>query len=287
MTIGVKLDIGFKNSESYRKLFGGRNVLALVSELGVRAVETAVDLGTDFSALARHIHLCAKAGFRVSLHPYTEGTVCNPAHFSKPDPHCRQFHTRVFMAAEEAAVRQGRRAVVNIHGAAATNGASRRALVDESIRFFNWSREWCAENAPQVTVVAELQFRPHAGEAIQRIGDNYEELIEITRRAGVDACLDLGHAYMNASRFGVPLEPPTELLKRIVHVHCHDADEIDHRPLVHDRVPCERLLLAAIEHGFDGTVVLEVPPEVYVESGGFDTLVQSIEKLKAIAPVSQ
>ena len=94
MTIGVKLDIGFPHSESYRKLFGSRNVLSHISELGVRAVETAVDLETDFSSLARHIQLCAKAGFRVSLHPYTEGTVCNPAHFSKLDPHCRQFHTR-------------------------------------------------------------------------------------------------------------------------------------------------------------------------------------------------
>jgi sugar phosphate isomerase/epimerase len=283
MTIGVKLDIGFHRSESCRKLFGNRNVLDRISALGARAVETAVDVGTDFSALAAHIRMCTKAGIRVSLHPYTEGTPCNPAHFSKLDPYCRQFHTRVFMAAEEAAVRQGRKAVVNVHGAAGVNGSDRRTLVDESIRFFTWSREWCAENAPQVTVVAELQFRPHANEPIQRIGDNYEELIELVERTRVDACLDLGHAYMNASRFGVPLEPPAELLKRVVHVHCHDADEIDHRPLVHDRVPCERVLRSAIEHGFDGTVVLEVPPEIYVESGGFDTFVQSIEKLKAIS----
>jgi len=283
MTIGVKLDIGFKNSDSCHKLFGHRNALSLITKLGVRAVETAVDLKTDFSSLAEHIRLCTSEGVRMSLHPYTEGTVCNPGHFSKLDPYCRQFHTRVFVAAEDAAVRQGATAVVNIHGAAGPNGADRRPLVEESVRFFSWSREWCAENAPRVKVVAELQFRPHANEAIQRIGDNYEELIEITERAKVDACLDLGHAYMNAARFGVPLEPPVELLKRIAHVHCHDADEIDHRPLIHDRVPCERVLLEAVEHGFDGTVVLEVPPKTYVEAGGFDTLVQSIQKLKAIS----
>jgi sugar phosphate isomerase/epimerase len=283
MTIGVKLDIGFHRSDSYRKLFGNRNVLAHISALGVRAVETAVDVGTDFSALAAHIRLCTKAGFRVSLHPYTEGTPCNPAHFSKSDALCRQFHTRVFMAAEDAAERQGRKAVVNIHGAAGTDGDDRRRLVEESIRFFNWSREWCAENATLVRVVAELQFRPHTHETIQRIGDNYEELCEIAQRAGVGVCLDIGHAYMNAERFGVPLDPPLEFLKRVAHVHCHDADGIDHRPLIHDRVPCERVLRSAIEHGFDGTVVLEVPPEIYVESGGFDTLVQSIEKLKAIS----
>jgi sugar phosphate isomerase/epimerase len=283
MTIGVKLDIGFQRDESCRKLFGNRNVLAYIPKLGVRAVETAVDLDTDFAALATHIRLCTKAGVRVSLHPYTEGTVCNPAHFSKLDPYCRQFHTRVFITAEEAAVRQGRKAVVNIHGAAGVVGSDRRALVEDSVRFFKWSREWCAENAPHVAVVVELQFRPHANETIQRIGDNYEELIEITQRAGVGACLDLGHAYMNASRFGSPLEPPAELLKRVGHVHCHDVDHIDHRPLVHGRVPYEKLLLMAIEHGFDGTVVLEVPSENYVESGGFNTLVQSIEKLKTIS----
>jgi sugar phosphate isomerase/epimerase len=282
MTIGVKLDIGFQRNESYRKLFGKRDILSRLHALGVRAVETAVDFNTDFTDLAEHVRTCTKAGLLVSLHPYTEGMPCNPAHFSKLDPYCRRFHSRVFIAAEDAAICQGCKAVVNVHAAAGANGATRRTLVDESIRFFSWCREWCAENAPRVAVVAELQFRPHPHEAIVRIADNYEELIELTERAGVDACVDLGHAYMNAVRFGVPVEPPADLLKRTVHFHCHDADEMDHRPLVHGKVPCERVLRAAIEHGFDGTVVLEVPPETYLESGGFDALVRSIDKLKAV-----
>ena len=283
MTIGVKLDIGFNHNDSYRSLFGTRDVLGLLTGLGVRAVETAVDLETDLAALAEHINICSKAGLRVSLHPYTEGTLCNPAYFSKHDRHCRQFHTRVFMAAEDAAVRQHRPAIVNIHGAAAEAGESRRALVDESIRFFKWGREWCAENAPHVTLVAELQFRPFPGESIQRIGDNYEELLEIATGADVGVCLDLGHAYMNALRFHVPLDPPVEILRRVAHVHCHDAGEIDHRPLVHDRVPCERVLAAAADCGFDGTVVLEVPAASFLEAGGIETLVQSIEKLKTFS----
>ena len=187
------------------------------------------------------------------------------------------------MAAEDAAVRQRRPAIVNIHGAGAEVGRSRRALVDESIRFFRWSREWCAENAPHVILVAELQFRPNSDETIQRIGDSYEELLEIATRAGVGICLDLGHAYMNHSRFGLPLDPPKDLLSRVAHCHCHDAHEIDHRPLVHDRVPCERMLAAVADCGFDGTVVLEVPPGNFLEAGGIETLIQSIEKLKTFS----
>jgi sugar phosphate isomerase/epimerase len=286
MTIGVKLDIGFDCNGSCRKLFGTRDVLGLLSRLGVGAVETAVDHETDFTALAEHIRICTGAGFRVSLHPYSEGSPCNPAFFTKADRRCRRFHTMVFMAAEDAGIHQRHPAIVNIHAAAAENSGDRGALVDESIRFFKWGREWCAENAPHVTLVTELQFRPSSDETIQRIGDNYEEVLEIATKARVGVCLDLGHAYMNHKRFGLPLDPPQELLPRVAHVHCHDAPEIDHRPLVHDRVPCRRLLAAAIDSGFDGTVVLEVPTEVYLESGGMDALVQSVDKLRAISAAS-
>jgi sugar phosphate isomerase/epimerase len=283
MLIGAKLDLGFHDNESYRRLFGHENIFELFAKLGVRALETAVGPETDFAALSDHTHLCAAAGYRVSFHPYTELTPFNPAYFTHANGRGRHFHTRVFLAAEEAAERQGRPAIVNIHGAAAPLGGDRAALLDESIRFFTWAREWCTENAPHVIPVSELQFQPFAGETVQRVGDRYGELMEIVTRAEVGACLDIGHAFMNAERFGYPVDPPADLLQKIVHIHCHDAREIDHFPLVFERVPWRRLLSSAVEAGFDGSVILEVPPENFLKAGGLDTLVQSIEKLKAFA----
>jgi sugar phosphate isomerase/epimerase len=283
MVIGVKLDIGFRENESCRRLFGTDDPLEFLSNLGVRAVETAVGVETNFEALGEYTRQCAAAGLRVSLHPYSELTPFNPANFGRRDGRCRCFHTRVFLAAEEAAERQGRETMVNIHGAAEATGGERARLLDESIRFFTWAREWCAENAPHVAVVSELQFRPFAHETIQRIGDGYEELMRLVTRAEIGACLDTGHAFMNTERFGDPVEPPEELLKKIVHVHCHDVREIDHYPLVFDKVPWQQLLSSAVAGGFDGAVILEVPPEHYLRAGGLDTLVRSIEKLKDFA----
>ena len=283
MLIGVKLDIGFHENDSYRRLFGHENVFELFTRMGIRAVETAVGPETDFAALSEHTHLCAAAGYRVSFHPYTELTPFNPAYFTRANGRGRHFHTRVFLAAEEAAERQGCPAIVNIHGAAAPLGEDRAVLLDESIRFFTWAREWCLENAPRVTPVAELQFQPFADETVHRIGDRYDELMEIVTRAEVGACLDFGHAFMNAERFGRPLAPQAEFLEKIVHIHCHDARDIDHYPLVFDRVPWRRLLSSVIEVGFDGTVILEVPPENFLKAGGLDALARSIEKLNAFA----
>jgi sugar phosphate isomerase/epimerase len=250
--------------------------------LGLRAVETAVGPDTDFAALTAYAERCTKTGFRVSLHPYTERTPCNPAHFSGKEELCRRFHTKVFLAAEEAARRQGGDVTVTIHAAAGEKGEKRRALVDESIRFFAWAKEWCLENAPGVKIAVELQFRPYPHETIQRIGDEYAELAEIAERAGVGVCWDFGHAFMNADRFGLPLDPPEDVLKQIVHIHCHDVNDIDHWPLVFDRVPYARMLALALDHGFDGTVVLEVPPENFLKAGGFDSLVRSVDKIKTV-----
>jgi sugar phosphate isomerase/epimerase len=283
MDIGIKLDIGFSEDESTRRLYGAERPLEYLSGLGVRAVETAVGPGTDFDALTAYVEACSKAGFRVSIHPYTERTPCNPALFGRGEELCRRFHTRVFLAAEEAARCQGCNATVVVHGAAGTKEENRRALADESLRFFSWAKEWCLENAPGAKPVVELQFRPWPDETIQRFGDVYGEVAEIAEGADIEICWDFGHAYMNADRFGLPLDPPKALWPRIAHIHCHDVNEIDHYPLVFKRVPWEGMLARALDRGFDGTVILEVPPQNFVAAGGLKALTQSVDKIKAIS----
>ena len=90
--------------------------------------------------------------------------------------------------AAAAALRQHVPAIVNVHAAAAPAGHPRGDLLEQSLRFFRWAREWCGKNAPDVRPVSELQIAPDAGEPVQRIADNYAELLEIAARSEVGVC---------------------------------------------------------------------------------------------------
>ncbi|MEJ2720181.1 MAG: hypothetical protein P8181_03445, partial [bacterium] len=81
MRIGIKLDLGFSVDVVWRQLFGPRDILGHLAELGVTAVETAVGPETDEHDLREHARRCRDAGLLLSLHPYTEGTSFNPAFF--------------------------------------------------------------------------------------------------------------------------------------------------------------------------------------------------------------
>jgi sugar phosphate isomerase/epimerase len=281
MLIGLKLDIGFAQDDVYRQLYGKREVLGYLGKLGVEAVETPVGPETSTAELREHIARCAEVGLSVSLHPYSEETIYNPAFFSADgDNPCRVLHERFLGLAAEAARLQGCSAVVNVHGAAGTAADSRRHLVDQSVRFLTWAGEWSRRNAPQVAVAVELQISPNADEPRQRVGDSYDELLEVAKAGGVPACWDFGHAYWNTRRFARPLYPPQELVARIGHVHCHDARDEDHQPLVYNAVPWRDFLKLLIDSGFDGRIILEVPPSEFLRAGGIRTLSASVEALR-------
>jgi sugar phosphate isomerase/epimerase len=151
--------------------------------------------------------------------------------------------------------------------------------VDQSIRFFDWASQWCNDNAPQVRPMAELQIRANPDEDIQRIGDGYDELLEIVEQSDVPATWDFGHAFMNSMRFGDELFPSKAFLNRVGHVHCHDVSKTDHQPLVYRNVPWQHFLDKLLQAGFDGTVVLEVRPEEFLNAGGLDALIHSVSAL--------
>jgi sugar phosphate isomerase/epimerase len=254
-------------------------VLATLREFGVEAVETPVGPETDGQVLMDHIATCQSHGLLVSLHPYTEGTAYNPACYAdEQDNPCRELHEHFFDLAAEAARRQDGPTVVNIHSAAASSEHDRADLIDQSVRFFQWARRACA---PEVRPVAELQIRPNPDEPLHRIGDDYAELLEVVERSACGACWDFGHAVMNTRRFDLPLDPPTALLSKFVHVHCHDVDRDDHEPLVFGNVPWRRFLDVLGGVGFDGTVILEVPPGNLLAAGGLTALERSIEALRS------
>jgi sugar phosphate isomerase/epimerase len=281
MLIGLKLDIGFAQDEVCRQLYGDRDILAFLKKLGFDGVETPVGPETQAEELRDHIGRCVNAGLKVSLHPYSESTIFNPLLFAfDEDNPSRQLHERFLSLAAEAARRQHYPAIVNIHGAAGTDKDPRPHLVDRSVAFFTWARQWCRDHAPEVEVTVELQISPNAGEPRQRIGDSYDELLAVAERSGVGACWDFGHAYWNTRRYGWPLYPPEALLPHIRHVHCHDVfGGEDHQPLVYGAVPWRDFLALLHDHGFDGRVILEVPPTEFPKAGGLQSLIDSAQAL--------
>jgi sugar phosphate isomerase/epimerase len=282
MLIGLKLDVGFAQDPACRDLYGGRDILAFLKELGFDAVETPVGPETQTHGLRDHITRCVEAGLKVSLHPYSEATIFNPLYFAPADDNpCRLLHERFLAQAAEAVRLQQYPTIVNIHGAAGADKDPRPFLLDQTAAFFAWAGAWCRTHAPDVGVTVELQISPNADEPRQRIGDTYEELLKIQARTGVGVCWDFGHAYWNTRRYDWPLYPPDALLPHIQHVHCHDVNAgEDHQPLVYGVVPWRDFLALLHDHGFDGRVILEVPPDQFLKSGGLPTLRDSATALQ-------
>lgn len=278
--IGLKLDYKFAEDPNYRKLYGELDILKFLYKLGVRALETPVGPEMEEEEITEHIKLCTGAGLNLSFHPYSESRAANPTHFSLEDKNiCRVFHETIFRLADYAASLQQFETVVNIHPAAGHIKFDRDELLEKSIEFFHWAKSWCRANATRVIPVAELQIKPNVDEDIRRLGDNYDELLEIVRHTAVRICWDFGHAYMNTKRFGGPLYPPDELLPHITHVHCHDADAEDHRPLEYDNVPWKDFLTTLLDIGFDGTIILEIPPQSFLSANGLNSLIGSVNSL--------
>jgi sugar phosphate isomerase/epimerase len=282
MLIGLKLDIGFAEDEVCRRLYDGREILPYLRTLGFEAVETPVGPETQPEALRAHIARCVDAGLKVSLHPYSEGRIFNPAYFSSDaDNPCRRLHERFLAAAGEATRLQHCPTIVNIHAAAGAGTDARQDLLRQSIAFFAWAAEWCRQNAPEVGVTVELQISPNRDEPRQRLGDTYAELLEIATHSSVRVCWDFGHAYWNTFRYGWPLYPPDALLPHIGHVHCHDVHIDDHQPLVYGVVPWRDFIKRLVDHGFDGRVILEVPATEFLKADGLPSLVESARALIA------
>lgn len=280
MFIGIKLEMGFSEHPLYRRLYGDHEILNYLSDLGFSAVETPVGPETESERLREHVTRCREADLRVSLHPYCEGTACDPAFFSmERDNPCRDYFQRLLSLTAEISEIQPSPTVINIHPAAGLSTTARQDLFDRSVSLLSWARQWCSRNAPDIHVVAEVQFSPDVREPMQRIGDTYDELLELVTRSEVRACWDFGHAYFNTQRFGVPLFPPDALLERIGHVHCHDVCQGDHCPLIYNKVPWRDFIRLLVGNGFDDTIILEVPPSAFLAAGGLESVNRSIEAL--------
>ncbi|GIU91616.1 MAG: hypothetical protein KatS3mg011_0522 [Acidimicrobiia bacterium] len=136
--LGLKL--GPDDAENLGLLIGRSDPLAGLRELGVEAVEIPLGLDSSLGRVAAWARRCRQAGLMVSLHPYTEGTPANPAHFEGPDGPPGRAHLRFLSLAAAIAADQGE-TVVNLDPAAAGPPPARETLFARSVAFFSWLRE--------------------------------------------------------------------------------------------------------------------------------------------------
>jgi sugar phosphate isomerase/epimerase len=283
MRIGLKLDADFDRNEPYQRLYRTADVPSRLRELGIEAVEIPLGADTDLDHVLGQARWCLQAGLHVSFHPYSEGHAANPAEFAGPSSVPASVHAR-FLALAAAVAAEQSDAVVNIHPAAVRDGTrSRHELVEASVAFFDWARTWCEEHAPDVHPVAELQVGPFRDEPIIRIADDPMELADVVTRSGVGACWDVGHAVWNHRRFGTDEQPADALLERVTHVHCHDVDEVDHRPPRRGDAPWRRFLQRLAATGYVGTVIIEVTPRTFLGAGGFPAVEEAITAVREAA----
>jgi sugar phosphate isomerase/epimerase len=284
MRIGIKLTLGFDRDPAYQALSSHSDFLSDLTSLGVECTETAIGPDTEEQQLRSHTDRCIEAGLCLSLHPYSERTPANPAHFEERGTNaCMELHRRFLTLASGLARRQGLPVVVNIHPAADHGDPMERsALVEQSVAFFEWCRHYTEMLEGTVLPVAELQIAPSAEERFIRVGDRFDEAEAIARRAGVGVCWDFGHSYLNCLRNHTDDRPPPSFTETVTHVHCHDVLRHDHEPLLFGTVPWQAYLRLLGEADFNGIVVLEVPAQGFLQRGARSALVHSIDALRAM-----
>ena len=116
---------------------------------------------------------------------------------------------------------------------------------------------YALETFPNLTIA--LENLDVAKPGVTKFGERREDVLALVTeidhpRLGI--CWDTGHDI----RHGVSEDPPTEWLKRVVHVHVHDLDGSgeDHFPLVFGTVPNQHWIQLLMDAGMDGTITLEL-----------------------------
>jgi sugar phosphate isomerase/epimerase len=284
MHVGWRIHPRHRQRETWRRLFGPQAPFSALKAVGIDAAEVPIAENRDMGDWRRVAEELIDAGLLVSLHPYTEGQPYNPLHFAEAvDNAGRRYFTDLTAVAQDLAERQRRDLVLVVHPAASEELVPRTMALHRSIAFFTWLQRHCRRHAPRVRPVAELQagLLPHEPPGV-RIGDGWAELKRLSEVSGCSLCWDLGHAWLNHRHAGVDEHPPSSFINRVAHVHCHDADDADHRPLVHDRVAWRSYLTSLRRAGFDGTVIIEVPLQFVCDAGGREVMRRNVREVRDI-----
>lgn len=299
MTLGTKLDLDYRERESYRAIFGSDPLepFRAIADLGMRFIEWPLPPAPDEARIERYAEEAAGFGLTSYFHPYPAPETDATRFSEAPDNPCRLALERQCRLADRIGRRGGYIPVVNLHGGSScywegipASDEGRELLMPVCVAMFRWLDGFLAAEGLQVLATSEVQASVTSEENFFRIGDRFgEQLALVAEAPGIGLCWDMGHSTMNALRWGPPsytIDPPAGFLPRVRHVHLHDIRRTpdglqDHRPLIYGTVVWERHLQALREAGFDGGINLELPPPLVADLGDYrELMARSIARLK-------
>lgn len=88
--------------------------------------------------------------------------------------------------------------------------------------------------------------------------------MNLVENTNVEICWDAGHSWRSSLLKKQPPFPAADFLRKVGHVHLHDADGDergwfdDHRPLDEGRSPWKQYLRMLFSHTYDSPFMLEV-----------------------------
>ncbi|MFW6220849.1 MAG: TIM barrel protein [Fibrobacterota bacterium] len=134
---------------------------------------------------------------------------------------------------------------------------------DSAHHFFHWLSTY--SRSLDIRTFAETQLPNNArDDELIRPGDTYESVLNLVENTNVEICWDAGHSWRSSLLKKQPPFPAADFLRKVGHVHLHDADGDergwfdDHRPLDEGRSPWKQYLRMLFSHTYDSPFMLEV-----------------------------
>ena len=283
--VGLKMPLGWRESPEWDSLSKPHDdLLQQVADWGLSHVEFSTGGCRERSERERartEAEACAERGLATYLHPYM-GNGEDPCCYDF-DARCGESMHRVIDTAADVARRCGMECVVVFHPGSSElpPGADdraeyRRKMVERAGRYLKALEDRLKREDGRVRAVVEHQVPPGRDEPLMRVGDTFEELLQVVRPTKLGICWDTGHYMRSMDVYGQPGEPPDEMFERTGYVHLHDVvDGADHRPVTAGSSGPRSFMQGLWQRGYRSPVTLEYHEKPMLERGGLEKSVRT------------
>lgn len=283
MRVGIKLSCLWRDSPDWAGYTNaGGDFYSHMLRLGIDGVEFSLwhrptarifSAAEEVERVRMEAQAAIAAGLTVHLHPYAHLDERGPGYFcGKSAKHVESHLQMALELAYWIAERQGQPISLVYHPAEnpypenyqrSDEAALRSLLGENSQRFFEHAGILAARHSDKIIVLAETQV-PTSPTRL-RIGDRPEELHTVIGGSPCKICWDSGHYAKSAEKFGFPLLPDAEFLRKVGHVHLHTVvDGRDHQPAHPDDPYLQQCVGLLRTHAYSGHITLEYN---YVHNG--------------------
>jgi sugar phosphate isomerase/epimerase len=239
-----------------------------IRQLGIGFVEFRYGQEHGLQLLEDVGAIACGAGLCCSIHPYPEGSLAPEVFGEAESPTAVRA---ILQVAQRLAVRSGDFVSVVFHGGVAAcepHHRPRKQALTAGNAFFRWAERETRRALAGVRVLAETQMPHDAGDrGLVRLGDTWQSCLELLEGTCLGICWDFGHTFW-AARLGKHAQrPPARFVRRVEHVHAHDAilpaggGILDHRPLGTGVCPWRRYGRLLSANAFAGRVLFELELE--------------------------